>query len=134
MKNFFIGVVLLVGFMGCAASMGGEVGKTPGVFCQVKQPPDPLLMGTWEAYFVRGSESDYIRYTLAKYGDHYGLYQNRIIGQARKRTVGWRDWIINGKEIIGVPEQYGIRIFVQGNVVYFTMRGVEHPVLMKHVE
>ena len=132
MKNLCIALVLLlVGLSGCTTLQAGEGAAKPGVFCQVQQPPDPLLLGTWECYFVRGAQSNYVRIVLVKYGDKYGLYENRVYG--KKRISAWKDWIINGKEILGVPEKYGVRIFVQDHDVYFTIRGLEHPARMKRV-
>lgn len=134
MKKLSIALVLLVGLTGCATLRTGEAVARPDVFCQVRKPPAALLMGTWECYFTRGTQSNYVKLTLVKYGDRYGLHENRIFGPGPKRRVGWKDWIINGQEIIGVPEKYGVRMFVQEHEVFFTIRGLEHPVRMKRVK
>lgn len=135
MKNLCLALVLLlVGLTGCATTGGaGKAGAKPTVFCQVRQPPDPLLLGSWETYFMRGRQSNYVKITLTKFGDKYGLYEDRVFGHG-KRRFGWKDWIVNGKEIIGVPQKYRVRIFVQDHDVYFTIRGLDHPARMQRAK
>jgi len=110
----------------------------PDAFCTVVQNPDPLLMGTWECYFARDKDKDipdnnYVKYTLAKYEDKYGLHFFRTWKWGRKKVMEWKTWTINGKDISGEP-QFGVRIFVQGEDVYFTIRGLDEPAKMTRVE
>ena len=123
-------------FVGCAAKQGvTNPAEKPDVFCQVEQPPNPLLMGTWEGAFrQRGEEfPSYIKYTLVKYQDNYAINFFRSWKQGRKRNSGWRSWIVNENQITGLPRKFGVRIFVKGQDVYFIMRDMDKPVKMTRV-
>ena len=94
-------------------------------------------MGRWKCNFQRyidsGSpDSNYVEYRLAKYGDKYALYLNRTFRSGRKRAMGWRAWTINGNQILG-EAKYGVKIFVNGNDVYFTIRGLKEPAKMTRI-
>jgi len=133
-------VFLLISFIGCATQQGkpfSELGR-PDVFCQVIQKPDPILMGTWEGRLSRTPtdwtkiDKEYIKYTLIKFDDHqYGLYFYRTWRSGQKRVKEWKNWTIDDKEILG---DYGVRIFVQGGEVYFTIRGADEPARMSRVK
>lgn len=132
--------MLSFAFLGCATKLvksPDEGGEKPDVLCNVIRPPVPLLMGTWQCYFVRNPERDipdnnYVKYSLLKYGDSYGLYFYRTWKRGRKKVMEWKDWTINGREILGEP-QFGVKIFAQGNDVYFTIRGLKAPAKMTRV-
>jgi len=139
MRKLIVYLVFLLTIVGCSMK-----GKTPfdnpqlkpDVFCDVIQEPDPLLIGTREGHFTRAEDwsdldKNYIKYKLIKYDDKYALYFYRRWHSGTKRANEWKNWTINGKEITG---KYGVRIFVQGSDVYFTMRGVEEPTQMIRVE
>ncbi|MDY0040423.1 MAG: hypothetical protein RBS57_08935 [Desulforhabdus sp.] len=136
---FLLAVVFL--FVGCSTGQirsSQDTGVKPDAFCNVVQEPDPLLLGTWECYFVRDKHKDipdnnYVKYTLTKHGDDYGLYFFRTWRRGRKKVMEWKTWTINDKDISGEP-QFGVRLFVQGNDVYFTIRGLDEPVTMTRVE
>ena len=138
MRKLIVYLVFLLTIVGCSMK-----GKTPfdnpqlkpDVFCDVIQEPDPLLIGTREGHFTRAEDwadldKNYIKYKLIKYDDKYALYFYRRWHSGTKRANEWKNWTINGKEITG---KYGVRIFVQGSDVYFTMRGVEEPAQMIRV-
>ena len=76
-------------------------------------------------------DKNYIKYKLIKYNENYGLYFYRSWHSGKKKLREWKKWSINGKEITG---DYGVRIFVQGGNVFFTMRGVKEPAKMSRVE
>ena len=108
----------------------------PDAFCNVIEKPDPLLMGTREGRFSRAEDiidldKNYVKYKLAKYGDKYALYFYRSWQSGKKKVREWKEWTIKGREISG---DYGVMISVQGNEVYFTMRGVKEPAKMVRVE
>ena len=141
MKKVTILSIFLFTFVGCAIKGGktlSDLGE-PDVFCTVIQKPDPLLMGTWEGRLSRtGSDwanidKEYVMYKLMKYDDKYALYFYRTWQSGRKKIKEWKNWTINDKQILG-PSQYGIRIFVQAGVVYFTIRGADEPARMSRVE
>ena len=139
MKKLIVYLIFLLIFVGCSLK-----GKTPfdnpevkpDAFCSVIQKPNPLLMGTREGRFTRAEDwsdldKNYVKYKLIEYDDKYALYFYRRWHSGTKRTNEWKEWTIKGEEITG---QYGVRIFVQGNDVYFTMRGVKEPAKMSKVE
>jgi len=139
MKKLIIYLVLLLTLIGCSMK-----GKTPfdnpelkpDAFCDVIQKPDPLLMGTREGRFTRAEDwadldKNYIKYKLIKYDDKYALYFYRTWHSGKRKVREWKKWSINGKEITG---DFGVRIFVQGGNVLFTMRGVKEPAQMLRVE
>jgi hypothetical protein len=135
-KGISIFIALLCAFLGCATALNIRE-NPPDVFCKVIQEPHPLLMGTWECSFDRGVgtpdyDSNYVKYNLVKYEDKYALYFYRV--WSKKKRDGWRDFIINGQDIIGTPEKFGLRIFVQGDDVYLTIRGLDGPVKMTRVD
>lgn len=136
LSAFFMAVLFVL--VGCSSKQGAKLtdqSETPSVFCKVVQQPHPLLMGTWECSFLRYKKDDnYFKYTLVKYADKYALYQHRIWRSGRKRKMDWVAWTINGATIHGEPRKYGVRIFVEGNDVYYTIRGLDNPVKMTRVD
>ena len=140
MKRLCIFLIFLFTLIGCATkpeTSTTELGEEPDVFCNLIQRPAPLLMGTWECKFWRdvggsGPDANYVKYHLGKYDDKYGLYFYRTWRSGRKKKSEWKDWAISGKEILGEP-RFGVRIFVQDNQVYFTIRGLDEPVKMSRV-
>lgn len=141
MRRIIVLLAFLFLFVGCSRNItksSPNADMKPDAFCTVIQEPDPLLMGTWECYFVRHKERDvpdnnYVKYNLTKYDDKYGLYFYRTWRRGRKKVMEWKSWTINGKNISGEPN-FGVRIFVQGNNVYFTIRGLDEPAKMTRVE
>ena len=141
MKKLIIFLVFLITLVGCATkgntpSYDSEL--KPDTFCEVIQKPVPLLMGTWECRFTRASgtakaDKNYVKYQLVKYEDKYGLYFYRTWRSGKKKKTEWKNWTINGREILGEP-QFGVKVFVQGSDVYFIIRGLEEPVKMSRVE
>jgi len=141
MKKLIIFLVFLITLVGCATkgntpSYDSEL--KPDTFCEVIQKPVPLLMGTWECRFTRASgtakaDKNYVKYQLVKYEDKYGLYFYRTWRSGKKKKTEWKNWTINGQEILGEP-QFGVKVFVQGSDVYFIIRGLEEPVKMSRVE
>ena len=141
MRKLTIFLILLSTFFGCAIKGGkpfSDLGE-PDVFCEVIQKPDSLLLGTWEGRLSRTPsdwteiDKEYIKYKLVKYDDKYALYFYRMWNSGQKRVKEWKNWTINGQEILG-PSEYGIRIFVQGGGVYFTIRGADKSARMSRVE
>ena len=139
MQKLTIFLLCVLIFVGCAIQAGksfSELGE-PEVFCKVIQKPDPLLLGTREGRLTRTGtdwtkiDKEYIKYTLIQYGDKYALYFYRTWRSGQKRVKEWKNWTINGKEISG---GYGVRIFIQGNGVYFTIRGADEPATMSRIE
>ncbi len=139
MKKLIVCLIFLLTFVGCSLK-----GRTPfdnpelkpDAFCDVIQKPDPLLMGTREGRFTRAADiaeldKNYIKYKLLQYDDKYALYFYRTWHSGQKKARGWKKWTINGQEIAG---KYGVRIFVQGSDVYFTIRGLKEPIKMSRVE
>ena len=141
MKKLIIFLVFLITLVGCATkantpSYDSEL--KPDTFCEVIQKPVPLLMGTWECRFTRAigtakADKNYVKYQLVKYEDKYGLYFYRTWRSGKKKKTEWKNWTINGQEILGEP-QFGVKIFVQGSDVFFIIRGLEEPVKMSRVE
>jgi len=138
MRKFIVYLVFLITIVGCSMKGKTPFDNTelkPDVFCEVIQEPDPLLIGTREGHFTRAEDwadldKNYVKYKLIKYDDKYALYFYRRWHSGTKRANEWKKWTINGEEITG---KYGVRIFVQGSDVYFTMRGVEEPAQMIRV-
>jgi hypothetical protein len=120
MKKLTIFLIFLLTLVGCATTKETppqEFGGKPDVFCNVIQKPDPLLMGTWECRFERivgknrrRPDANHVKYRLIKQDDTYG------------------------KEILGEPRKFGVKIFVQGKDVYFTIRALDKPAKMSRVE
>ena len=141
MKKLIIFLIFLLTFVGCGIKGGKSFSdlEQPDAFCEVIQKPDPLLMGTWEGRLTRTPsdwmkiDKEYIKYKLIKYDDKYALYFYRTWNSGQKKVKAWKNWTINGQEILG-PSQYGIRIFVQAGAVYFTIRGADEPARMSRVE
>jgi hypothetical protein len=141
MKRFTFLLIYLLIFVGCATTKGTpsqKFGGKPDVFCSVIQKPDPLLMGTWESRFLRTVKSrdddNYVKYRLIKRDDKYALYFYRTWRDGRKKKAEWKNWTINGKEILGEPRRFGVKIFVQGKDVYFTIRALDKPAKMSRVD
>jgi len=142
MKKLTILLIYLLIFVGCATTKGTpsqEFGVKPDVFCNVIQKPDPLLMGTWECRFLRTvgksrPDDNYVKYRLIKQDDKYALYFNPIWRDGKKKKTEWKNWTINGKEILGEPRRFGVKIFVRGEDVYFTIRDLDKPAKMSRVD
>jgi len=139
MKRLSIVLILLLTFVGCStkgAKSFSEIGE-PDAFCEVVQKPDPLLMGTWEGRYTRAADvakmdKNYIKYRLIEYDGKYALYFYRTWQSGQKRVKQWKKWTINGQEI-SAPGGYGVKIFVQGSDVYYTIRGLKEPAKMSRV-
>ena len=140
MKRLSVFLIFLLTLVGCATkpeTSTPKLGEEPDVFCNLIQKPDPLLMETWECKFTRyvgrsRPDENYVKYQLRKYEDKYGLYFYRTWKNGRKKKSEWKDWTINDKEILGEPK-FGVKIFVQDNHVYFTIRGLDEPARMSRV-
>ena len=139
MKRLSIALILLLTFVGCStkgAKSFSEIGE-PDAFCEVVQKPDPLLMGTWEGRYTRAADvakmdKNYIKYRLIEYDGKYALYFYRTWQSGQKRVKQWKKWTINGQEI-SAPGGYGVKIFLQGSDVYYTIRGLKEPAKMSRV-
>ena len=139
MKRLSIALILLLTFVGCStkgAKSFSEIGQ-PDAFCEVVQKPDPLLMGTWEGRYTRAADvakmdKNYIKYRLIEYDGKYALYFYRTWQSGQKKVKQWKKWTINGQEI-SAPGGYGVKIFVQGSDVYYTIRGLKEPAKMSRV-
>jgi len=139
MKRLSIALILLLTFVGCStkgAKSFSEIGE-PDAFCEVVQKPDPLLMGTWEGRYTRAADvakmdKNYIKYRLIEYDGKYALYFYRTWQSGQKKVKQWKKWTINGQEI-SAPGGYGVKIFVQGSDVYYTIRGLKEPAKMSRV-
>ena len=137
MKRLSIGLILLLTFVGCStkgAKSFAELGE-PDAFCEVIQKPDPLLMGTWEGRYTRAVDisnldKNYIKYQLIEYKGKYALYFYRTWHSGQRKVKQWKKWTINGQEITG---GFGVKIFVQGGGVYYTIRGLKQPAKMSRV-
>jgi len=139
MKRLSIALILLLTFVGCStkgAKSFSEIGE-PDAFCEVVQKPDPLLMGTWEGRYTRAADvakmdKNYTKYRLIEYDGKYALYFYRTWQSGQKKVKQWKKWTINGQEI-SAPGGYGVKIFVQGSDVYYTIRGLKEPAKMSRV-
>jgi hypothetical protein len=142
MKKLTAFSVLLFILVACATTerrIPQEFGSKPDVFCKVIQQPDPLLLGTWECRFLRTvgkshPDDNYVRYRLVKQNEGYALYFYRTWRDGRKKKSEWKNWTINGKEILGEPRQFRVRIFVEDKDVYFTIRALDKPAKMSRVD
>ena len=138
MKKLIIFLIFLLTFVGCGIKGGKSFSdlEQPDAFCEVIQKPDPLLMGTWEGHYTRtttkGMDKNYIKYRLIEYDGKYALYFYRTWQSGKKRVKQWKKWTINGQEI-SAPGGYGVKIFVQGSDVYYTIRGLKEPAKMSRV-
>ncbi|MCG6946330.1 MAG: hypothetical protein LJE87_13435 [Deltaproteobacteria bacterium] len=138
MKKLIIFLIFLLTFVGCGIKGGKSFPdlEQPDAFCEVIQKPAPLLMGTWEGHFSRpttkGTDKNYVRYRLIEYDGKYALYFYRTWRSGRKKVKQWKTWTINGQEI-SAPGGYGVKIFVRGSDVYFTIRGIKEPARMSRV-
>jgi hypothetical protein len=139
MKKLIIFLIFLLTFVGCStkgAKSFSEIGE-PDAFCEVVKKPDPLLMGTWEGRYTRAADvakmdKNYIKYRLIEYDGKYALYFYRTWQSGQKKVKQWKKWTINGQEI-SAPGGYGVKIFVQGSDVYYTIRGLKEPAKMSRV-
>ena len=138
MKKLAIFLVFLLALVGCSVKGGKSFSYLgePDAFCEVIQKPDPLLMGTWEGRYTRTKDisdmdKNYIKYQLMEYNGKYALYFYRSWRSGQKKLKEWKNWSINGKEITG---SFDVKIFVQGNDVYFTIRDLEEPAKMSRVQ
>ena len=129
-------VVVLLAFVACATVTSVAAGpkeiigikqedvavKQPGLFCKVVKEPNPLLLGGWKCVHKRfrpkkGTETpEDIQYWMGKFGDQYGLYFFRVKEGEYKKFTGWKEWTVNGDEIISGT---GVRIFVKDGAVYY---------------
>jgi hypothetical protein len=138
MKRVFISWLILIFLFGAvatssASNLGDSSGK-PDVFCQVLKEPDPALLGSWKCTFERrleegGWESNPIEYRLIKYEGKYALYFYRVSRNGKKKYIGWRDWTINGTEILS---NTGVKIFAKDGEVFFVWQD-EKPVRMTRI-
>ena len=141
MKKLAIFLISFFALIGCATN-----GKTPShvskqkpdTFCQVIKEPAPLLMGAWECSFARYvgrslPDENYVMYKLIKYEDKYALYFYRTWKKGKKKKNEWKNWTINGEEILG-EARFGVKIFVRAGDVYFTIRGLVNPAKMSPVK
>ena len=141
MKKLTVLLILLLLLVGCATTKGTaplEFGGKPDIFCRVIQKPDPLLMGIWECRFLRTvgkshPDENFVKYRLLQQGEKYALYFYRTWRGGGKKKTEWKNWTINGKEILGEPRRFGVKIFIEGSDVYFTIRGLDEPVKMSRV-
>ena len=138
MKKLIIFLIFPLTFVGCGIKGGKSFSdlEQPDAFCEVIQKPDPLLMGTWETRYTRTKDiadmdKNYIKYQLMEYNGKYALYFYRTWRSGQKKLKEWKRWSINGKEITG---SFDVKIFVQGNDVYFTIRDLEEPAKMSRVQ
>jgi hypothetical protein len=138
MKKLIIFSMFLLTCLGCGIKGGKSFSdlEQPDAFCEVSRKPAPLLMGTWEGQFSRqttkGTDKNYVKYRLIEYDGKYALYFYRTWRSGQKKVKQWKKWTINGQEILA-PGGYGVKIFVRGSDVYFTIRGIEEPVRMSRV-
>ena len=138
MKKLIIFLIFLLTFVGCGIKGGKSFSdlEQPDAFCEVIQKPDPLLMGTWEGHYTRtttkGMDKNYIKYRLIEYDGKYALYFYRTWQSGQKKVKQWKKWTINGQEI-SAPGGYGVKIFVQGSDVFYTIRGLKKPAKMSRV-
>ena len=79
-------------------------------------------------------DTNYVKYRLIKQDNKYGLYVYRSWHDGRKKKAEWKNWTINGKEILGEPRKFGVKIFVQNKDVYFTIRALDKPAKMSRVD
>ena len=138
MKKLTLFLIFLLPFAGCSVKGGKSFSDLaePDIFCEVIQKPDPLLMGTWEGLYTRtmniaDMDKNYIKYRLLEYNGKYGLYFYRTWRSGQKRLQEWKKWSINDKEITG---SFGVKIFVRGNDVYFTIRDLKEPTKLSRVQ
>jgi hypothetical protein len=119
-KVLIVGVLLgLVGYS-AASNLEGAKGK-PDVFCRVLKEPEPILLGSWKCSFERkleegGWENNPAEYRLIKYEDKYALYFYRVSRGGKKKFMGWRDWTIDGSQILS---DSGVRIYTAEGQVFF---------------
>jgi hypothetical protein len=138
MKKLIILFMFLLIFPGCGIKGGKSFSdlEQPDAFCEVIQKPAPLLMGTWEGRYTRttlkGMDKNYVKYRLIEVDGKYALYFYRTWQSGKKKVKQWKKWTINGQEI-SAPGGYGVKIFVRGSDVYFTIRGIKEPVRMSRV-
>ena len=136
MKNIYTKVLLFIVFLvlvGCASvtnQLDGSSG-TPDYFCRVIKEPDPTLMGSWKVTYesnlnTGGSGTNTAEYRLIEYDDKYALYFYRVSLDRKKRYMGWREWTINGNEIVS---DTGVKIFTKDGQVYLEWQN-EKPVKM----
>ena len=138
LTSFLIVLLTLVGCATKGSKSFSDLGE-PDVFCSVIQKPAPLLIGTWEAPFTRvkdivNMDKNYVKYRLMEHDGKYALYFYRTWRGGKKRLKEWKNWSINGKEILGEPRKFGVKIFVQGNDVYFTIRCLKESAKMSRLE
>lgn len=63
-----------------------------------------------------GWDTDPVEYRLIKYEDKYALYFYRVSRGGKKKYMGWREWTINGTEVLS---DTGVKIFTQNGEVFF---------------
>ena len=141
MRKLTIFLVFLFTLVGCGTkekTLLADSESRPDAFCKVIRQPAPLLMGIWECSFARypdksRPDENYVKYQLVEYDQKYALHFYRTWKGGRKMVTVWKEWTINGQEILGDPE-FELKIFVQGEDVYFTIRGLHEPVKMSRVK
>lgn len=139
--------ILLFGLLfvaACVTTQTGPKGITsdavstqPTAFCKVVKEPDPLLLGGWKCVHKRwvardaNYELDPVEFFLKKEGTQYAVYFYRSKEEGGDKTYrGWRDFKINGKEIVS---ETGVRFFVEGDQVFFSWNK-EKPTPMTRIQ
>lgn len=121
---------------GAARTSPQDVSGTPGVFCKVLKEPNPRLMGGWQVVWHRyrpkqgRTDKNPIEFWLVKRDNRYGLYFYRFKAEENSTYLGWREWTINGDEIISGT---GIRFFTDGTDVFFQWEN-DKPAKMNPIE
>lgn len=113
-----------------------DVAGTPNPFAKVIKEPNPRLIGgwqcTWQRYRAKQGKTDVnpIEFWLVKRDNRYGLYFYRFKAEENRRYSGWKDWTINGDEIISGT---GVRFFTDGTDVFFQWES-DKPTKMSPIE
>lgn len=121
--------LLMIGFAGCASTGRVSAKAEPGVYCEVKSEPNPILMGK-HSCIVRGVNERGIRYAnpvsynLVKtpegnYGFYYAFRPAKGAG-----LEGWQGAVIDGDAIhfIGRDET-PLYFRVEEGKVFFELGG-----------
>lgn len=113
-----------------------DTAGTPSAFAKVIKEPNPRLMGGWQClwhrYRLKQRETDVnpVEFWLVKRDNRYGLYFYRFKAEDNKTYSGWKDWTINGDEIVSGG---GVRFFTDGTDVYFQWES-DKPAKMTPIE
>ena len=112
------------------------VAGIPSVFAKVIKEPDPQLMGGWQCMWPRfraktgQTDTNPVEFWLVKRDNRYALYFYRFKTEEQKTYAGWKEWTINGNEIIS---DTGVRFFAEGGDVFFQWQN-DKPVKMSRIE